>query len=216
MNILVTGGDGRLARAFAAALPAGTTARLADTAFSRPLPPGVEAACGDVREPEFAQTAVSGMNAVIHLEPLSLPGVDDLAAIDRATRGTFVLMNAALDAGIERIITGSSLALFDALPVAWNVNEEWRPYPQPVLEHLCPWLAELSTRQTTWAAAAPVICLRFGGSWTQTDRNACPMTPHGYTSTMPCLACSALYSTRRVSGRSFTSRPQASMPGATG
>lgn len=162
MKILITGGDSRLARAFVAGLPAGYAARLVDADFAAPPPASAESMRGDLRNPAFAQAAVAGMSAVVHLAPLAPPGADDLAALDQATRGTFVLMSAALDAGIQRIVLGSSLALFDALPTAWNINEHWRPQPQPTIEHLCPWLAELSTRHCTWATGAPVVCLRFG------------------------------------------------------
>jgi nucleoside-diphosphate-sugar epimerase len=66
---------------------------------------------------------------VLHLAPLGAARREPLAALDAATRGTFVLLNAALDAGVPRAILGSSLDLFDRLPAHWDVTERWRPRP---------------------------------------------------------------------------------------
>jgi len=63
---------------------------------------------------------------------------------------------------VDRIILGSTLALFDRLPAHWQVNEDWRPRPTPELAQLCPWLAELSVRESVRAGAMQAICLRFG------------------------------------------------------
>src|SRR5918994_35920 len=85
---------------------------------------------GDLRDEAFAQRAVRGVRALIHLAPL----YPDAAAseqdeIDHATRGTYVLLNAALDAGVGRVILGSTLDLFERYPAAWNVGESWQPLP---------------------------------------------------------------------------------------
>src|SRR5262249_12660137 len=114
------------------------------------------------RDPEFSARAVAGSEALVHLAPL-LTNAAPLEALERAARGTYVLMQAAHAAGIRRVVTGSALALFDHLPASWRISEAWRPRPKAVPEELAHWLAELSTREfARGLLAAPVICLRLG------------------------------------------------------
>src|SRR5687768_12534147 len=85
---------------------------------------------GDLRDEAFAQRAVRGAQILIHLAPL----YPDSAAseqdeLDHATRGTYVLLNAAVEAGVKRVILGSTLDLFERYPGAWNVGETWQPLP---------------------------------------------------------------------------------------
>lgn len=165
MPLLITGGDSRFARTLAAALSTDLTVRLFDRQFSTPLPAGVEAATGDLRNPDEVAPALAGIDTVIHLAPLLLPqqpGIDDVTALDCAMRGSYVLVNAARTAGIKRIILASTLDLFDRWPAHYGVNETWRPRPKPTLDHLCSWLAELSMRENLRVGMMQGICLRFG------------------------------------------------------
>lgn len=180
MRLLITGGDGRLARAVAASLTGrGDSLRLIAAAFTDEPPSGVEARVGDLRDPEFAAGIVAGMDAILHLAPLcpSAPNDPD-AILDEAGRGTYVLLNAALDAGIRRIAVGSTLDLFDRLPTRWKVDEDWRPRPTPRPSDLGPWLAELSTREMARTAPdARALCLRFGRIVGDSDAAALPYDP---------------------------------------
>jgi nucleoside-diphosphate-sugar epimerase len=110
-------------------------------------------------------TAVSGVQAVLHLAPY-LQGrsvnAAPVTALDDATRGTFVLANAAREAGVERIIVASTLDLFSRFPAHYQINEVWRPRPTTDLDQLCPWLAELSLRENTRRGPFHGLCLRLG------------------------------------------------------
>ena len=166
MHILITGGDSTLARSLAAALIAdGSTVRLFDRTFSATSTANIEQASGDPCDPDTLDSAMAGVYAILHLAPY-LPGrereVADLQAIDDATRGTFVLANAARKAGVQRIILASTLDLFDRLPAHYNVNEAWRPRPTPETSQLSPWLAELSIREHTRVGGFDAVCLRLG------------------------------------------------------
>ncbi len=152
-RVIITGSDTRLGRAVLGALGDDGSFVVLDAA-------------GAPRwqdDPERLRATLTDTETVLHLAPL-LPTVEaePLAALDAATRGTFVLMTAAVEAGVSRIIVGSSLDLFDRLPAHWDVTERWRPRPEPRLDHLCPWLAELSARECTRTSAVTVVCLRFG------------------------------------------------------
>jgi nucleoside-diphosphate-sugar epimerase len=162
MNITITGGNLPLARAFAEQLRGTQRVRLVDGEPVAAPPAGVEALTGDLRDPEFAAAATTGCQVVAHLAPLQTEG-PDLERIDRATRGTFVLLSAAMAAGVDRVVLGSTLDLYRGLPAPWRVSESWRPRPEPILDHLGPWLAELSAREFAHAyPARQFVCLRFG------------------------------------------------------
>ena len=175
MRLLITGGDSRFARALAEALSPEYTVRLLDTRFTDSLPPQVEKQTGDLRDPSTATAAMDGVETVLHLAPLSLPHqaeMDEFTALDSATRGSFVLLNAAREAGVGRVILGSTLDLFDRLPAHWRVDEVWRPRPEPRLDHLCAWLAELSVRESARVGDMQVLCLRFGRLVTEAEAGA--------------------------------------------
>ncbi len=182
MRILVTGTGSRLAHAAIAALPAGTNVRVLDPDPSgQALPPLCERLPGPLTDSDAVARAVDGVEAILHLAPIApaaasdAPGAD-LAALEEATRGTYLLMCGASEAGVRRVILGSTLELFDTLPHHWFVTERWSPRPRPMLTHLRAWLTELSARQaslpgshasrerqraTFWRPPS-VICLRFG------------------------------------------------------
>lgn len=167
MRILLTEGQSRLARAFLARTAAAddvfirvlSDARLEDTA------PGIEVLQGDLRDAEVVRAALRDVDAVVHLLPLHLSHTasdHDPECLDVVMRGGRILMLAALEAGVRRLILGSSLRLFDRLPAHWKVDELWRPRPEPSLRHLLPWMAELATRELVRRGSMEAICLRFG------------------------------------------------------
>jgi nucleoside-diphosphate-sugar epimerase len=180
MRLLLTGGNGHFARAAAAALSGEHDVRSLDMAFSPALQQGIEAREGDVRDPAFAAACVDGVDAILHLAPLTMfdpQEVDDASALDIATRGTFVLLNAAREAGVQHIILASTLDLFDRMPTHWRVSEAWKPRPMPSTPQLCAWLAELSARENARAGGLEVICLRFGRIVNDTQAASQPFDP---------------------------------------
>ena len=160
MKILVTEGDSRLHEALLKALCDEYSA----LTVSRDV----------LLEPDKLIEIVTGCDAILHLMPTASELGDDFQTLDLVCRGTFNLMTAAKEAGIDKVIVGSSLALFDRHPASWKVDEQWRPRPHPVLEELIPWLAELSVREGTRAPATRVACLRFGKIVTEEQSNALP------------------------------------------
>ena len=178
MRLLLTGGDGRLARAVATSLQKDNAVRLIDTAFLTTPPPGVEMRTGDLRDPAFAAESVAGVDTLLHLAPLHPSVSDDATVLDEAGRGSYVLLNAALDAGVRQIVLGSTLDLFERLPAHWRVDENWRPRPTPRREDLGPWLAELSVKESVRTVSnARVLCLRFGRIVDDTEAARLPYDP---------------------------------------
>src|SRR5258706_3220403 len=162
MTILLTGGDSPIARALAMALRASHQVRLFDAQFSAPAPESVEVITGDLREPDAVAAAVSGCKVVIHLASIAPIQGDETLALDLATQGSYMLVNAARQAGVRRLILGSTLRLFERLPANWRVTEAWRPRPSPEIDLLRAWLAELSVAANTRRGPLVSICLRFG------------------------------------------------------
>jgi nucleoside-diphosphate-sugar epimerase len=152
MKIAITGGRSLLGTALAGALASEHEVAVA--------PPG------DLRDEAFAKQVVEGAQALIHLAPLypDLPaGANEREVLDRATRGTYVLLNAALGAGIRRIVLGSTLALMERYPASWRVAESWQPLPDVTdLTQLSAYLAEESTKQFARIEPLVAIGLRFG------------------------------------------------------
>ena len=181
MRLLITGGDSSLARRLATLLTAELTIRLFDRTFSAPVPAGVEQATGDPCDPATVTSALAGIDAILHLAPY-LPereiDVEALRALDDSSRGTFVLVNAAREVGVQRIVLASTLDLFDRLPAHWLVNETWRPRPIPEISHLSPWLAELSMRENVRRGQIQAICLRLGQVVDDHDANNNPFDPN--------------------------------------
>jgi nucleoside-diphosphate-sugar epimerase len=168
-RILVTGAATALGGAVAGALSqAGHLTRPTDT-VAAPAHDAAGFRRGSLTDPEFVASLLEGLDAVVHLAPLSLvetmPADAPGEVLDAAARGTHVLMKAIVERGIRHVVQGSTLAVMDAYSDDLEVNEQWRPRPAPAAAHLAPYLAELTAREFTrdlhfdhWPE---VICLRF-------------------------------------------------------
>lgn len=178
MSLLITGGDSPFARTLAAALAATYSIRLFDQQFSAPRT-GLATHTGDLRNPDDVTAALQGIDTIIHLLPFTIAqqGLDDVSALDLTMRGSYVLVNAARAAGVQRLILASSLAIFDRWPAHYQVNEQWRPRPEPALTQLCPWLGELSVRENLRLGTIQGICLRFGQIVTEEQAATQPYDP---------------------------------------
>lgn len=118
----------------------------------------------DLCQPDIVDSLVEGVNAILHLNVYdpdwgSLSEQDHL---DATAQGTYVLMNEAQDAGVERVILASSLALFDVYPDDYVVDESWQPQPTADARSLAPYLAELACREFARQGGIGAIGLRFG------------------------------------------------------
>jgi nucleoside-diphosphate-sugar epimerase len=177
MTLLITGGDGRFARSLAAALATEQAVRVLDARFSAALPEGVEMYAGDLLDPDVAAAAVAGVDVLIHVAPIEPVTGNDTLTLDVATRGTYLLINAARQAGVRRVILGSTLDLFEQLPADWRVTEAWRPRPTLDLNQLRAWLAEREVADNARLGPFLVICLRFGRIVAETEIASQPFDP---------------------------------------
>src|SRR3954454_5361779 len=107
MRIFISGGNSTLARQIRMALSPSHAIRLFDRVSSLPTPSSLEFVSGDPCDPASVAKALDGVQTILHLAPY-LPGrageQDAVSALDDATRGTFVLANAARQVGVARII----------------------------------------------------------------------------------------------------------------
>jgi nucleoside-diphosphate-sugar epimerase len=158
-TVLVTGAGSPLAQAVTAALSG------AEHAEQR----AVRHAGDDLTDPAAVAPLLQDVGAIVHLAPLALPRTMPADApaeiLDRAARGTHVLLKAALDAGVRYVVLGSTLALMDAYPDDLEVTEQWRPRPRPRPTEMAPYLAELTAREFTRDVQLDdpprITCLRF-------------------------------------------------------
>jgi hypothetical protein len=104
--------------------------------------------------------AVRGVDAVVHLG--EIVGVIPGHQIDRATRGVYMLLRAAVDAGVRRFVLGSKLTFFDSYPDDVYITEYWRPEPTDDLEQMLPALSEIAAREFAREHALSVSVLRLG------------------------------------------------------
>ena len=133
MRLTITGANSRLARAVIAALSGEHAIRAVDTRFDSPESfRGAEQVEGDPRDRDFATSVTDGADAVLHLAPLALDGMDDATVVDTFSRGSFNLVNMAIEQGVRRFLVASTLGMFDRLPSNWRVDEHWRPRPEPI------------------------------------------------------------------------------------
>ncbi len=153
MTLLITGADGPLGQ-------------LATSYFQKKY--DVKTANGDIdlRQPTTTGDLVKGVGAILHLgvydPPLLIGSDSEQEWLDIAARGTYVLMQEACQAGVERVVLVSSMGLFDVYPPHYVVDETWQPEPAPTSEGLAPYLAELTCREFSRQQKITSICLRFG------------------------------------------------------
>jgi nucleoside-diphosphate-sugar epimerase len=167
MRILITGADQPLGTLAARALAGAHELRL--TGAQAVAPEGLEAlpyTAADLREPEQVAPLVQGVDAIAHLAvharfPTPDPAAEKLA-LDTAARGMFVLLHAALEAHVARVVLASRLDLMAAYPEEYVVDETWKPLPDANAASLAPYLAELTLREFVRAEEMVGVCLRFG------------------------------------------------------
>lgn len=152
MHIAITGADSLLGRALVGALGAEHEVSVID---------------GDLREPAVARAGLAGVEAIVHLAPLATRAgdgswQDDCERLDQAARGTYVLLNAAIEHGVRRIVLGSTLELLADYPAHWDLDENWQPRPDVTdVRQLAIYLAEESAKQIARVEPLEVLCLRL-------------------------------------------------------
>ena len=79
----------------------------------------------DFRDPVVAASLVEGVRAVLHLDGYSADGSQaEFELLDFSARGTYVLMHAARDAEVGRVVVGSTLGFFEDYPEDYVINED--------------------------------------------------------------------------------------------
>ena len=131
---------------------------------------------GDALDPAACAVALANADAVIDLRPVaSIDAAPDPGSLENPqswkaagshlehlSRGTYVLMRAAVEAGASRYILGSTLRHLEGYDPTFSVAESWRPRPDvddPA--GLGAYLAEETARQLALVEPLAVICLRF-------------------------------------------------------
>jgi nucleoside-diphosphate-sugar epimerase len=136
MNILVTGGAGRIGSVVAAQLMAhGHTVSIIDNVEESAIKPemaeritGATYAPVDIRDYAAVQPHLAGIEGVVHLAaiPSPRPG-QDAEIFDINVTGTFNVYQAAAEAGVKRVISASSInALGNHYGIRW-VDIEYFP-----------------------------------------------------------------------------------------
>ena len=145
MKILITGQDDRLIDAIWQERP--------DDEFTTfdPL---------DLTNDSAVWEAVRGIDAVAYLGEIG--GEDEGWQMDLATRGTYMLLRAAVDAGVRRVVLGSTLTFFSDYPDDVYLTEYWRPEPTDELDQLLPLLWEIGGREFARDHAITVTVVRLG------------------------------------------------------
>ena len=115
---LVTGGGGFLGRHVAAVLAArGARVRAFDLGFTPPLPEGVEAVVGDVRDRRALEPALEGCDRLYHLAALTDLWQPDSSLYEAVNvEGTRTVFEAAAAAGVPRAVHVSSYVTLIAGP----------------------------------------------------------------------------------------------------
>jgi nucleoside-diphosphate-sugar epimerase len=110
MRILVTGGMGEIGRPTVAwLLERGHDVRVLDLSADEPIA-GAECRTGDVTDFAVLQSAVEGMDGVVHLAAYRHPSMAPESRIFAVnTGGTFNVFRAAANAGIKRVVCASSI-----------------------------------------------------------------------------------------------------------
>ncbi len=194
MRVLVTGARCELARALVASLATADDVELRLTDVSPMSQEGTAASGGAAEEwvcalGDDTSTAalVEGVDTIVHLEPLSelaVPELPTLAAqqqggggggaddawLDRCTRCTYNLLDAAAKAGVGRVVLASSMEQFAAYHERDAIDTTWLPRPTCAPHVLGPHLAELILSQFVSVGATPsAAVLRIGQIADTTD-----------------------------------------------
>jgi UDP-glucose 4-epimerase len=119
VRALVTGGAGFIGSNLAERLMAdGADVRVFDnlsTGFRENVPPEAELVEGDIRDEAAVRAAVSGVDVVFHqaAHRAVLQSVQDPLSTDLAnTHGTLLVLKAAADAGVRRVVAASSSSVY--------------------------------------------------------------------------------------------------------
>ena len=165
MKILITGAASALGREIAAALDeTNQVRRLDDCGPIDECGEWIEASLVDV---QAMVEAVRDIDVVIHTgqPPPALPAdvlLYEEMLLDLATRGTHVLCQVAVEAGVKRLVYGSTLEVFGDYPDTVFVTEHYKPLPTTEPRVLAQYLGEVVCREFARDYAFTATALRLG------------------------------------------------------
>lgn len=133
MKLFVTGGTGFVGKRTVAALAqAGVAQRCLVRSETRAVPLkklGVEVALGDVQKLDGLKEAMQGCDTLLHMASIYAMWLPDKRQFDLVNvQGTLNVLEAARQAGIQRIINMSTVAIFGD-PAEKPFNEDCQPGP---------------------------------------------------------------------------------------
>ncbi len=165
MKILITGAASALGREIAAVLDeTNQVRRLDDCGPIDECGEWIEASLVDV---QAMVEAVRDIDVVIHTgqPPPALPAdvlLYEEMLLDLATRGTHVLCQAAVEAGVKRLVYGSTLEVFGDYPDTVFVTEHYKPLPTTEPRVFAQYLGEVVCREFARDYAFTATALRLG------------------------------------------------------
>jgi UDP-glucose 4-epimerase len=165
VKVLVTGAAGNLGQLVVPQLiSAGFGVRTLD---ARPASAadGVEACVGDLRDGEVVETAMTGVEAVVHAGAIHGVHARSWTAADfwsiNAT-GTFNVYQAAHRLGVKRVVLCSSIAVYGSIRDRWvSISDETTPAPSDVYG-TTKLVAEQVARDASAYWGIQTIALRLG------------------------------------------------------
>ncbi len=122
----------------------------------------------DLLQREALDSALAGVEAIVHAAGGDPAGDGEGAVLDTAARGTYVALTAACAVGIEKAVLLSDLDLLRDYPEEYLVDPQWNALPRAEAGSLAPLMAELVGREIARTGQIEVRCLRFGELDTET------------------------------------------------
>lgn len=171
MTILVTGSAGRVGRSLVSALlEAGETVRGLDLRASGPKHPRLQETLGGFDNPEVVRTAMQGVKVVFHLGAfMSWLPRDQARLFSANVEGTRVVLEAAIEARVERFIFASSGEVYpEGAPERLPVDENHPTKPRSAYG-LSKLLGEEMVRWAGRSHALPLTILRFSHTQDATE-----------------------------------------------
>ena len=171
MNVLVTGGSGKIGGyVLRELLSAGYT--VSNYSQTAPLVAGVRHIHGDITDLERMREACQNHDAIIHLAAVPGPGISTPERLMYVNdRGTYTVLEAAVSAGAQKVIFGSSKEAMntdysrrDTPPRYFPIDEEHPSEPRNEYG-ISKLINEITCQRYTESYGIQTISLRINHNW---------------------------------------------------